>query len=84
MVFVYWEIKKGSAEATSFLVDGVLKDKTCQHKAEDGCDMSQGAVDLRFRRAPFMVQEIWIAGTVLGFGTHALLCATGGIVPHVF
>ena len=43
------ENKKGSAEATFYLVDGVLNDEACQHKAEDGGDVRQCAIDLRFR-----------------------------------
>jgi len=45
--------------------------------------MGQRAVDLCFRRAPLMVQQRGVARTVLGFGTHTLLCAAGGIVPFV-
>ena len=48
--------KKGSAEATFYLVDGVLNEKTCQHKSEDSGDMRQGSVNLGLRRAPLVIQ----------------------------
>ena len=46
--------------------------------------MSQRAVNLSLRRAPFVVQQAWVARAVLGFGTHALLCTAGGVMAFVF
>ena len=62
---------------------GMLYHQSSQHKAEDGGDVRQGAIDLRFRRAPLVIQQVGIARTVLGFGTHALLGAASGIVTFV-
>ena len=45
--------------------------------------MSKRTVDLGFRRAPLVVQQTLVAWTILGFGAHALLGATGGIVSPV-
>ena len=45
--------------------------------------MGEGAVDLCLRRAPFVVQQVGIARTILGFGTHTLLRAAGGVMSFV-
>lgn len=57
--------------------------QTCQHKTKDSGDMSKRTIDLGFRRAPLVVQQTLVAWTILGFGAHALLGATGGIMPPV-
>ncbi len=45
----------------------VLDDQTSKHKAEDGSDVSEGAIDLGFRGAPLMVQQVGITRTYLRF-----------------
>ena len=62
---------------------GILDDQTSQHESEDSGDMGHCAVNLSFRGAPLMVEQIGIAGTGFRFWTHALLCATGGVMPFV-
>ena len=74
---------KQNQEMDKLLFYNVLDDQTSQHKAEHGGDVGHRAVNLSLRRAPLMVQKLGIARTVLGFGTHALLCTAGGVVAFV-
>ena len=39
--------------------------------------MGQATVDLGFRAAPFVIDKVWVAGTLLGFGAHTGSCAAG-------
>ena len=66
------------------MLDGILNDQSSQHKSEDGSDVSQGAVDLCLRGAPFVIQQVRVARARLRFGTHTLLSTTGGVMAFVF
>ena len=55
----------------------MLDDEAGEGEAEDGGDVGGGAVDLGFRGAPLVVEEVGTTLTGGGFGTHAGLGAAG-------
>ena len=61
----------------------VIHHQSSKHEAKDGRDMGRGAVDLGFRGAPFVIDEVGIASSDDGLGTHAGISATGGFSTFV-
>ncbi len=64
-------------------LDGILYHETRKEEPEDGGDVRQGTIDLGFGRTPFVVEEVGVAGTEFGLGTHTLLRATGGVMAFI-
>ena len=79
-------LKQGFKSEIKVLLLGssnIFQYQTSEHEAEDGGDVGKRTVYLRFRGAPFVVQQRRVARTVLRLGTHTLFRAAGGVMPSV-